>query len=305
MHRRVFQFATVLLWLALPLVAVQYRQVWDQLPVHVATHFNAAGQANGWMSREEALHFGVGCVALLLVIFTALLVYNSRSRIDSFSWALLGFCALILGCMVEVNRGIVSYNLTGTPMQLGGVLIAIPIATVGLIAIYIAARREPALPSSHDGAGDLLAEERHSGRAWTALILPAVAVPVIAGMLVPAPAIRISMVLVGLVGLATVAAAWSGFQYRFLRHGMEIRALGFRLRSIPRQQIQSYTSESWSALRGYGIRGVGNTRAYVWGNKVVHIKTLNGDIFISHSDPARIVHDLDMVTQSHPSQSTR
>jgi len=120
-------------------------------------------------------------------------------------------------------------------------------------------------------------------------------------MLVPAPAIRISMVLVGLIGLAAIAAAWNGFQYRFLVHGMEIRALGFRLRSIPRQQIQSYTVESWSALRGYGIRGVGSTRAYVWGNKVVHIKTSNGDVYLGHSDPAQIVRDLDMVTQSHPS----
>lgn len=301
MHRRIFQFATVLPWLALPLVAVQYREVWDQLPVHVATHFNAAGQANGWMSREDALHFGMGFVAFLLVIFTALLVHNSRSRVDYFSWALLGFCALILGCMVEVNHGIVSYNLTGKSMQLGGVLITIPIAAVVLIAIYIAGRREPALPSSHAASNDLLAEETHSGRAWTLLILPAIAGPVIAGMLVPAPAIRISMVLVGLIGLATIAAAWNGFQYRFLVHGMEIRALGFRLRSIPRQQIQSYTVESWSALRGYGIRGVGKTRAYVWGNKVVHIKTSNGDVYLGHSDPAQIVRDLDMVTQSHPS----
>jgi hypothetical protein len=305
MHRRIFQFATVSLWLALPLVAVQYQQVWEQLPLHVATHFNAAGQANGWMSREEALHFGVGFVAFLLVIFTALLVYNSRSRVDSFSWALLGFCALILGCMVEVNRGIVSYNLTGTSMQLGGVLITIPIAVVVLIAIYIAARREPALPSSHAGSNDLLAEETHSGRVWSLLILPAIAGPVIAGMLVPAPAIRISMVLVGLIGLGTIAAAWSGFQYRFLVHGMEIRALGFRLRSIPRQQIQSYTVESWNALRGYGIRGVGKTRAYVWGNRVVHIKTSNGDVYLGHSDPTQIVRDLDMVTQSRPSFTAR
>jgi hypothetical protein len=48
-------------------------------------------------------------------------------------------------------------------------------------------------------------------------------------------------------------------------------------------------------LRGYGIRGVGNSRAYVLGNKVVHIRTSNGDIFLGHSDPERIVHDLDRV----------
>src|SRR5277367_4960461 len=111
MHRRIFQLATVFLWLSLPLVAVQYTQVWNQLPVHVATHFNAAGQAYGWMSRSQAVDFGVGFMAFLLVIFTALLLYNARHRVDGFSWAALGFCALVLGAMVEVNRSIVNYNL--------------------------------------------------------------------------------------------------------------------------------------------------------------------------------------------------
>ena len=296
MHRRIFQLATVFLWLALPLVALQYRQVWDQLPAHVATHFNAAGQANGWMSREQAIKFAVGFMAFLLAIFTPLLLYVARSRVDAFSWALLGFCALVLGFMVEVNRSMVNYNLYGTPMLPAAMLIALPIAAVLLIAISIASRREPALLSSGSLATDLLAEETHSGRIFLLLILPAVIVPAIIAASVPVPALRFSMVLVGLIGFATVAAAWSGFQYRFLRHGVEIRALGFRLRSIPRQQIQSYTAESWSALRGYGIRGVGNTRAYVWGNKVVHIKTSNGEVFLGHSDPQRIVRDLDMVT---------
>lgn len=144
-------------------------------------------------------------------------------------------------------------------------------------------------------ATDLLVEETHSGRGVALFIFLAMAVLAIAASVLPAPGLRLSLGLVGLIGLATIAAAWSGFQYRFLRHGLEIRALGFRLRSIPRQQIQSYAVESWSALRGYGIRGVGNSRAYVWGNKVVHIKTLNGDIFLGHNDPQRIVRDLDRV----------
>jgi hypothetical protein len=296
MHRRVFQFAVVLLWLSLPLVAVQYTQVWNQLPVRVATHFNAAGQANGWMSRSEAVNFGVGFMAFLLVIFTALLLYNARNIVDAFSWAALGFCALVLGVMIEVNRGIVDHNLHGSPLQLGGMLIALPIAAILLIAVYIVSRREPALPSSGTHlATDLLVEETHSGRAIGLFFLAPLIGLSIAASMVPAPAFRLSLALVGLIGLATIAAAWSGFQYRFLRHGLEIRALGFRLRSIPRQQIQSYAIEPWSALRGYGIRGVGNSRAYVWGNKVVHIKTLSGDIFLGHSDPQRIVRDLDRV----------
>jgi hypothetical protein len=295
MQRRIFQLAIVFLWLALPLAALQYTQVWSQLPLRVATHFNASGQANGWMSRDEAVDFAAGFMAFLLVIFTALLLYNARHHVDTFSWAALGFCALVLGVMVEVNRGIVNYSVSGAPLQLGGMLIALPLAAILLIAVYLAARREPSLPSGGALASDLLVEETHSGRAAALFILLPLVGFAIAASAVPAPALRLSLALVGLIGLATIAAAWSGFQYRFLRHGLEIRALGFRLRSIPRQQIQSYAIEQWSALRGYGIRGVGNSRAYVWGNKVVHIKTLNGDIFLGHSDPQRIVRDLDRV----------
>jgi hypothetical protein len=293
--RRIFQFGMVLLWLALPLTTIQYTQVWNQLPARVATHFDAANQANGWMSRVEAVNFAVGFTAVLLAVFTVILLYMDRHRVDVFSWAMLGFCALVLGILVEVNRSIVNYNLYGTSLSFGVPLIAVPIAAILLIAIYVGARREPALPSTGGLATDVLVEETHRGGATALLILPAILGPAVAGYLVPLPAVRFSMGLVAVIGLATTTAAWSGFQYRFLGHGVEIRTLGFRLRSIPRMQIQSYAAESWSAFRGYGIRGVGPTRAYVWGNKVVHIKTLNGDIFLGHSDPQRIVRDLDRV----------
>jgi hypothetical protein len=149
--------------------------------------------------------------------------------------------------------------------------------------------------SNEIDSSDLLVEETHSAGAWVWLILPAVIGPVIGASMVPVPAARVAMAVVVLIGSVTITVACSGFQYRFLKQGVEIRVLGFRLRSVPREQIQGYTVEPWSALRGYGIRGVGNTRAYVWGNKVVHIKTSNGDIFLGHSDPARIVRDLDKV----------
>lgn len=309
MHRRVFHFAIVLLWLALPLVALQYRQGWEQLPVRVATHFNAAGQANGWMSREEATDFGVGFEAFLLVIFTALLLYAGRKDTGAFSWALLVFCALVLGFMIAVNRSIVSYNLHRTPLQLEGMLIAILIAAVLLIAIYIVSKREAPLPAGGGAATELLVEETHSGRVWGLLVLPAMMGPVIGLSLANPAVVRLPAILVVVIGLGVFAMTWSGFQYRFLRHGVEIRMLGFRLRSIPRQSIVSYSIEPWAFIRGYGIRGIGRTRAYVWCNQVVHITTANGDIFLGHSDPERIVRDLDLVmgtvTQAHSSQSTR
>lgn len=143
---------------------------------------------------------------------------------------------------------------------------------------------------------DVLAEETHSGRAWSLIILLAMIGPVIALSRARTTAIFWPMILVGLVGVGACAMAWSGFQYRFLRHGIEIRMLGFRLRSIPKQSIVSYSIEPWAVVRGYGIRGIGSTRAYVWCNHVVHIRTSNGEIFLGHSDPERIVRDLDMVT---------
>ena len=292
MNRRIFQFATLLLWLALPLVALQYRQVWDQLPVHVATHFNAAGQANGWMSRQEAAQFGVGFVGLLLAVFTVILLFTARSRVDGFSWALLGFFALAVGVMVEVNRSIVSYNLHGSPIAMGGMLIAIPIAAVLPVVVYIAARREPALPSGPD-TGDLLAEATQSGRAWAFVILLVMVGPVIALTIAHSGVGPLLVTVLGVVALVPFAMAWSGFQYRFRHHGVEIRMLGIRLRSIPKSAIVSYSIEPWAFIRGYGIRGIGKTRAYVWGNKVVHIKTSNGDVYLGHDDPETIVRDLD------------
>ncbi len=91
MNKRLFQFAIVLLWLALPLVALEYRQAWDQLPVHMATHFNAANQANGWMSREVSLHFILRMMAIALTVSTIVLVAVSWHKIEAFTWALLAF----------------------------------------------------------------------------------------------------------------------------------------------------------------------------------------------------------------------
>jgi len=111
--------------------------------------------------------------------------------------------------------------------------------------------------------GDVLAEETHSGRAWSLIILLTMMGPMIGVALVPSPVGRWALALVGILSIGAFGMAWSGFQYRFLRHGVEIRMLGFRLRSIPKQSIVSYSIEPWAFIRGYGIRGIGSTRAYV------------------------------------------
>jgi hypothetical protein len=150
--------------------------------------------------------------------------------------------------------------------------------------------------SSNAFQSDVLAEETHSGRTASALILLALLGPLVAVTLAPRGAPMLPLILVGFVGVFAWAMAWSGFQYRFRREGVEIRMLGFSLRTIPRDQILSYSIEPWSLIRGYGIRGIGRTRAYVWCNRVVHIRTQGGEIYLGHENPEQIVRDLDLVT---------
>ena len=59
MDSKLYRALTAMLWLALPLTALQYWSVWDQLPGRMATHFGAAGQPNGWMTRETSLIFAL------------------------------------------------------------------------------------------------------------------------------------------------------------------------------------------------------------------------------------------------------
>ena len=142
---------------------------------------------------------------------------------------------------------------------------------------------------------DVLAVETHSSGMWAFVILLAFIGPMTVAALTPGrfPA---PILLVSVIGLGAFAMAWSGFQYRFLADRVEVRMLGFRLRSIPKQAILGYSVEPWPFIRGRGIRGIGGTRAYVWGNRVVHIRTSNGDVYLGHNDPERLVRDLDQMT---------
>jgi hypothetical protein len=141
----------------------------------------------------------------------------------------------------------------------------------------------------------VFAVETHAGRLWSLLMLLALVAPVV-GVAVAPRVPRWPLLFAAVVCLGVFAMAWSGFQYRFAGDGVEVRTLGFRLRSIPRSAILGYSIEPWSLMRGYGIRGIGSgARAYVWCNKVVHIRTSDGEIYLGHEDPERIVRDLDQM----------
>jgi Protein of unknown function (DUF1648) len=293
MNRNLFRALTILLWAAPLAVALRYWRVWNQLPPRIATHFDAAGHANGWMTREESFHFSVGFVAVLvLVLFGVLLFVERKYPLAKLLWGLLGFFQLETWVTVYMMNSMVAYNLNGTPLKVVPVLVATPLGILVVLAVALAERRGSALPAS-----DVIAEEVHSGKAWSVIFLvPLLGLaPVL--IVVKNAGARLAFGAVGIILVAVFAMAWDGFHYRFTRHGIEIRTLGYRLKTIPLLQIQHYEPSEWNALGGYGIRGLGNQKAYVWGNRGVRVKLYDGEIFLGHNDPQRIIHDLDVIEQ--------
>ncbi|HEX6503245.1 MAG TPA: DUF1648 domain-containing protein [Terriglobales bacterium] len=289
MNRRRLRMFTWLLWLALPLMALRHWQVWDRLPLSMATHFSAANQANGWMPRTTAFWFDMGLLAFMLTIFTAIGYLSQRNlSVTATSWALLLFFYGVIGSVCYIEEAILEYNLYGRTINSGVFGITIAVLAVGLIAALIGFHRGQPLPAS-----DLISEEVQRGKGWVLIVLVALIPFLLILATAPAGALRFAMACFALLILVTAAAAWDGFHYLFTRHGLEIRTLGFRLKSLPRQQIKTYSVSRWGKFGGYGIRGMGGRVAYVWTNRGVRIDTQDGFVFLGHNEPERIVRELD------------
>lgn len=293
MKSKSFPIAIALMWLALPLTALRYWTVWDQLPARMATHFNAAGQANGWMSREASLQFAVGFALFMLAVFTIVAYVMHKSKTAGvMSWAMLGFFYLVTGFIYYANCQVLDYNLAGQPIHLDVVTALIPGAALILTAIYLGMQRGKVLPEASP-----IGDEVHRSTFWAAFMAVVVILELMFVSQVPNAGARITLGLVSVILLAACALAWSGFHYQFTQAGVVISALGFRLRSIPAAEITRYNVAAWNPLRGYGIRGLGSCRAYVWGKRGVSIQTSQGTVFLGHDEPERIVHDLDAMKQ--------
>ena len=290
MDSKLYRALTAMLWLALPLTALQYWSVWDQLPGRMATHFGVAGQPNGWMTRETALFFALVVTTLLLASLTWALTRVRKP--DVLAWSLLAMLYVVMGALFSINRAVLDFNLHGRPLDIVPALAVVFIAAIAVTVIAVASKRGVELPRHADV---VKAEEVHGSLLWASVfaLLTAVEVGVIA--VIPLGGLRWVMALPALLLLAAAALAWGGFHYRFSGHGVEISTLGFRLRSIPLENIKAYAIAPWNPMGGYGIRGIGERRAYVWGNTGVRMMLSDGEVFLGHREPERIMQDLNLI----------
>ena len=293
MDSKFYRTMTALLWLALPLTAFQFWRVWNELPARMASHFGAAGQPNGWMSRETLAIFFLVLLTFLLTTFTWALTRVRKP--DALAWSLLAMFYVVAGVLLSVNSAVLKYNLYGRPLNILPELVVVFIAAFVVTGVALGAKRGPVLPRQ-TAAADL--EEVHASLLWALLFAALTAIELAVIAVIPLPGLRLVMALPALLLLGATALAWSGFHYHFTAHGVEISTLGFRLRSIPLQNIKAYAIAPWNPLGGYGVRGIGERRAYVWGNTGVRIMLSDGEVFLGHRDPERIMNDLNVIRQT-------
>ncbi len=290
--RRYLRVFTALVWVAVPTMAGMYAMAWNELPARLATHFDLANHPNGWMSREASLTFSL--VMGIVIAGSATLILSRVKKPDPAAWALLILFYVIMGTLLWAEDAVIAYNVHGRPVDVTPVLVTGISAAILVVVIALGTRRGIPLPATN-----ALAVERHDSKIL-GLVLGAAAIAMIAVIAsIQVAGVRIALGLAVVLMLGSAALAWDGFRYVFTRSGVEVRALGFRLRSIPAADIKSYAPDHWTVMGGYGIRGVGDKRAYVWGNRGVLIKTLEGEVFLGHHSPQQIIHDLDLITRNH------
>jgi hypothetical protein len=297
MDNKPYRTMTALLWLALPLTGLQYWRVWDQLPARMATHFGASGEANGWMTRETSLIFSLVLASFLLLTFTWVL--GRVRKPDVLAWSLVAMLFVVMGVLCSVNASVLNYNLYGHPVNVVPVVVIVFVAALVLTGIALGAKRGTGLPQER-----ALAEKVHAGRLWALGFALLTALEIVLMLTIAVRGLRFVLALPVLFLLGVTTLAWSGFHYRFTAHGIEISTLGFRLRSIPLQAIKAYTVDGWNPLGGYGIRGIGERRAYVWGNRGVRIELTDGEVFLGHDQPEKIVQDLNLMTHCDESHAS-
>ncbi|HWH59692.1 MAG TPA: DUF1648 domain-containing protein [Terriglobales bacterium] len=290
--RTLFGLFSALQWLALPILVLEFGSVWQKLPERMATHFDLAGQPNGWMAREEAVLVMLGISAAVLIIATW--IASRVKEADATAWGLIAVFYIIQGTLIYAAQSMIDFNLHATPVHPGPVLLVGIVSAVLLIVFSLSTRRGEHLPT-----GRVYATETHASVLWAAVCGAPLIVFIPIVTMAPIPALKVALGLAALIGVWAASMAAFGFQYTFSSSGVDIRTLGFRLRSIAASDIRSYAEDNWPFWGGRGIRGLGNRRAYVWGNRGVRIQTNTGEVFLGHNEPRRIVRDLDRVVQNH------
>src|SRR5262249_24823805 len=127
--RALFGMFAALQWLSLPIIVLIFGSVWQHLPSRVATHFDLAGKPNGWMTREENVFVLLGVATAILI--TATWICSRVTEVDATAWGLIALFYIVQGTLIWAGQSIINFNLHGTPVHTG------PVLLVGIVAAVL------------------------------------------------------------------------------------------------------------------------------------------------------------------------
>ncbi len=299
----------ILAWLPMAGVAalaVRIAIVWDTLPAIMMSHFNLQGHPDGWMPRGSLMTVSLAVVVPMVVLFSVI-ADRVLLRKPVAGLGVLAFAYIVDAFIITMFWNVITSNLEHVPLRVVPLWILVAVLVPALLAVGVdwrwwlsKSRREAARQIR---SARIVTEQRH-GSTTVAVIFVVIALVTMALIMVAPSKDRPGFVfpLVGAVAVLMVLSAvwaWRGFVYRFTTQGVEIRALGIRLRSIPLSEIKEFRSERCNPLTdfgGWGVKGFGTDTAYIWGgHKALHIRTYSGDVYLGFNDPDRLVRDLEAI----------
>ncbi len=295
---RNWRIAYLVPWLFVLALVADVGRAYGSLPHIIASHFNAAGAPNGFATKDSVVMTILVVAFMITSIFTFLL--SRFPQISGLGWFLMIAEYWGLGILVGVTHGTLQVAL-GEAKTLQFPFAAWSLIMGAALVVGEAGRISAMRKRADYDNGQLVAEEVHSSPAtggfFAALSVVSVALPTALGASGPA---RWIPAVVGLVALGCAIWAWTGFRYRVTTTGLEIRMLGMPIRFVPAADIASVTARECNALKdfgGWGIRGIGKMRAYIWGgNQCVHVRTHEGDdIYLGFRDAQRLAQELERV----------
>jgi hypothetical protein len=296
MCSRNWRIAMMVPWLAFVAMALEIWRAYDRLPAVIASHFNAAGVPNGFAPKDQVFLTILGLTFALLCLFTFIL--SRFPQISGLGWLVMVAEFWGVGLLLGITHGTLRVNL-GEASVLSFPVGAWSLIMGAALVIGEAGRIRAMRNRSNASSGELIAEEVHNSvRLSTMFAGISVVMICSTNLLHMAGPARGILVTVGLILLGCAVWAYTGFIYRITTAGLEIRMLGFPIRFVPAMDITAMQAKDCNPLTdfgGWGIRGIGKMRAYIWGgNRCVYLQTHAGDeIYLGIRDADRMVRELE------------
>ncbi len=292
--RRLEKTLIILPWATIPILALHFSSVRNDLPARIAVHFDVNGRPNGWQSPEMFLGFATFFLLLAIGVMSFVLLRAFRLRSLATVVTLIHY--FTIGVLFVVFWQILDHAAYGRGMSDIWPMPAI-LPVLAIVFASLALAQTPRTKTQPSPEGVLIAEEQHRAPMQLFFILPGVAVGLWLAIKLPGPARLLGVLLIAVMAWVAVAVL-EGFKYVVRSDGVQVKGFLLPLRFIPRSSIHSYRTEPWNGL-GYGIRLTSTGTAYIWGGKnVVNIATDHGNVMLGHYAPERLISDLDRMMQA-------